>query len=90
MSKIKLRKQDVYNVTLSIMGGLILVWCLFLFIPMDGYFNFVKGFSTNLTNTVAAYYTTIISYVVIAFEFGFYGIRKCLEPSHKKSNVATA
>lgn len=79
-----IKKQDVYNVVLSIMGGLILVWCLFLFLPMDSYFNFVDGIYGSSGTSVAAYYSTVISFTIIAFSFGFYGIKRCLAPSVQK------
>lgn len=87
-NKSSIGKQEVYNSVLAIMGGLILVWCIFLFIPMDGYLNFIGKFYNGMNTTIAAYYTTIISFVVIAFEFGFYGIKRSLNSTVSKVKKA--
>ncbi|MEG2348510.1 MAG: hypothetical protein RSB67_02550 [Clostridia bacterium] len=81
------KKDIVYNNTLSILGGLILVWCIFLFIPMQSYLNLMINLFKNssMTMIVSLYYITIGILNVICFFIGYFGIKKCLLGTFKKN-----
>ncbi len=74
------KKTNIYNNTLGAIAGLILVWCIFLFIPMNdleqSISNLLKNVPMNIANSV--FYLLVAAMGALAFSVGFFGIKRLL------------
>lgn len=74
------KKTRVYHKLLQIITGLILVWCVLWFIPVESFFDFSSKVFSNYSAdvSVTAALAIIVALSFLVFAFGYYCIQWCL------------
>lgn len=83
------KKTKIYHTLLQSITGLVLVWCVLWFIPVEKFFDGMIGFLSVFSKdvSVTATLSIIVMFAFIAFSFGYYGMKYVLNLDTEESNV---